>query len=148
MSFPWNNEDAPTQKGKKCKAPTQAQSNNIFGAEEAAPFRNKAPLQPSSYNIISGDNTQDASDRQPKMAVWSAKDYVVHKAGRVASQGGETPFSSQNQSPSDDRFARAPKVGDFKVGDSNQAYKNNRQAADQLQRRTQASEAGACIFGR
>ena len=94
------------------------------------------------------EDAMSASDRQPKMAVWSAKDYVVHKAGRVASQGGETPFSSQNQSPADDRFARAPKVGDFKVGDSNQAYKNNRQAADQLQRRTQASEAGACIFGR
>jgi hypothetical protein len=147
MSFPWNNEEAAAQKKKKGHQNTP--TDIFFNDDAPAARRSKAPLQPASYNIISGDaHLNSAADRQPRSEQWNANDYVVHKAKGAAQNMGESPFvDGQNQQPTE-RFARAPKCGDFNAHQSNQAYRTNRQNAQALRSRTQQSEAGACIFGK
>lgn len=146
MSFPWSQEDAPAQKGKK--QARQANTNNIFGNDDAPVARKKTPLQPASYNIISGDNAASfaasKADRQPRKAQWSANDYIVHK-GKGAVSVGQSPFESQNQNTSIGRFVRAPKCGD--QGYDQSSYRNGMAAAKALRTNTQQTEAGACIFG-
>lgn len=147
MSFPWNNEEEQPRKGKQ--QVRQNAGSNIFGSASPVVERTKAPLQPSSYNIISGDgNSASAVDRQPRKVQWNASDYIVQKGKGAVAQNEQFSFDGQAQhTQQNDRFERAPKCGDFNSNQSTAAYVSNRRTAAALKNRTQQSEAGACIFG-
>ena len=145
MSFPWSKEDAPARKGKKIHSNNAA--SNIFGSEPIQ--QRRKPLAPAQYNIISGDGSSaNASDRQPKKAVYNPSDYRVEIGTGAVGTAGENPFAQNQRGNQKSRFQRAPKCGDFDNQQSNNAYKSNRQNAEALRVRTQTSEAGACIFGK